>query len=62
LLEEKSKTKKHKSIALGLTQERLRLLNDKEKHQQVRLKVEDLSDFGLKGTRVMFEVPYRELN
>lgn len=60
--EEKSKTKKHKSIALGLTQERLRLLNDKEKDQTIRFKVEDLSDYGLKGTRVVFEVPYRELN
>ncbi len=62
LLEEKSKTKKHKSIALKLTQERLRLLNDKKKHQSVRFKVEDLSDYGLKGTRVVFEVPYKELN
>ena len=62
LQEEKSKIKKHKSIALGLTKERLRLLNDSEKQSPVRLKVEDLSDYGQQGTRVLFEVPYKELN
>jgi len=54
--------KKHKSIALGLTRERLSLLNSKDNSANVTLKIEDLSKFGGRGTRVVFHVPYMTYN
>ena len=58
----KGKNKKHKSVAVGLTRERLSLLNGKENSNSVSLKIEDLSMYGKQGTRVVFKVPYMTLN
>ncbi|MBS2210344.1 tetratricopeptide repeat protein [Carboxylicivirga mesophila] len=58
----KGKKHKHKSLAVSLTHERLSLLNNKENRKDVTLKIEDLSAYGLKGTRVVFQVPFMTLN
>ncbi len=58
----KGKSKRHKSLALGLTNERLNLLNSKENRDDVTLRIEDLSMHGSKGTRVVFQVPFMTLN
>ena len=57
----KKNKKKHKSIAVGITRERLNLLNSKE-NTNVTLLIEDLSEYGKQGTRVVFKVPYITLN
>ncbi len=54
--------KSHKSVAMDLTKERLNLLNNRENAEAVTLKIEDLSVYGRKGTRVVFQVPYMTLN
>jgi sensor histidine kinase YesM len=54
--------KKHKSVAMGLTKERLELMNSSENNQSVTLTVEDLSKYGRKGTKVIFTVPYITFN
>lgn len=58
----RKKGKKHKSLAVGLTRERLNLLNTKDNGEEVTLQIEDLSQYGLTGTRVVFQVPYMTLN
>ncbi|WP_430813367.1 tetratricopeptide repeat-containing sensor histidine kinase [Carboxylicivirga sp. RSCT41] len=58
----KVKGKKHASVAMSLTKERLELMNDNDKKQAVTLMVEDLSKYGRKGTRVVFRVPFMTLN
>ncbi|WP_439183882.1 tetratricopeptide repeat-containing sensor histidine kinase [Carboxylicivirga taeanensis] len=58
----RAKKRKHKSLALGLTRERLNLLNAREQREDVTLQIEDLSKYGLKGTRVVFQVPFMTLN
>ncbi len=52
----------HKSFALKLTKERLKLLNNKDRNGRITFRIEDLSESGMKGTRVVFQVPYMELN
>ncbi len=58
----KAKNKTHKSLAVGLTRERLSLLNSNETGGEVTLQIEDLSKYGMSGTRVVFQVPYMTLN
>ncbi len=53
--------KKHKSLALKITRERLKLINNKN-NNRVRLTVEDRKNYGLEGTRVVFTIPLREFN
>ncbi|WP_430810758.1 MULTISPECIES: tetratricopeptide repeat-containing sensor histidine kinase [unclassified Carboxylicivirga] len=58
----KGKHKAHKSMALEVTRERLRLLNKCSGVDAVNLVLEDLSKYGRRGTRVVFYVPYTRLN
>ncbi|TRX62366.1 tetratricopeptide repeat protein [Carboxylicivirga sp. M1479] len=52
----------HKSMAVQLTRDRLKLLNSKEQNIPVTLKIEDMSKYGKQGTRVVFNVPFETLN
>ncbi len=55
--------KKHKSLALKITRERLRLINHSYNTQRkVGLIVEDKSKYGEDGTRVEFSIPLVTLN
>ncbi|WP_075590304.1 tetratricopeptide repeat-containing sensor histidine kinase [Labilibacter marinus] len=54
-------TKKHKSLALKITKERLKLINKNHLANRVDLLVEDRSKYGTNGTRVEFTIPLREL-
>jgi len=53
---------KHKSIAIELTRERLKLINSGEKGHLVDLKTIDLADEHKHGTRIEFFIPFEELN
>ncbi len=58
-----SKTsKKHKSLALQITKERLKLINRSNNNGKVHLKVEDRNKYGEEGTRVEFTIPLIEKN
>ena len=52
----------HKSVAIELTRERLKLINSGEKGHVVDLKTIDLADEQKHGTRIEFLIPYEELN
>jgi tetratricopeptide (TPR) repeat protein len=54
--------RKHKSVAMKRTRERLALINGDHKKQAVSLKITDLSSEGKHGTRVVFHIPYMEMN
>ena len=53
-------TKKHKSLAMKITRERLGLINQSNSNK-VGLMVEDRNKYGEEGTRVLFTIPYREM-
>jgi sensor histidine kinase YesM len=53
---------KHKSIAIDITRERLKLINSGEKGHVVDLKTIDLTEEDKHGTRIEFFIPYEELN
>ncbi|GAF01684.1 tetratricopeptide repeat-containing sensor histidine kinase [Saccharicrinis fermentans] len=55
-------SKKHKSLALKITKERLKLINNNHMGNRVALLVEDRVKYGKSGTRVEFTIPLRELN
>jgi tetratricopeptide (TPR) repeat protein len=55
-------SKKHKSLALQITKERLKLINRSNNNGKVHLKVEDRSKYGEEGTRVEFTIPLIEKN
>ena len=55
-------TKKHKSLALKITKERLKLINNGNTGNRVNLKIEDRSKYGTNGTRVEFTIPLEEMN
>lgn len=52
----------HKSMAMEITRERLRLLYNNASDKRFDLELEDLSASGQSGTRVKFHIPYQELN
>ncbi|MCU4176500.1 tetratricopeptide repeat protein [Marinilabiliaceae bacterium N1Y90] len=52
----------HKSVAMDLTKERIALLYGNLNKSQVEMQVDDLSDFGSKGTRITFVIPFQEMN
>lgn len=52
----------HKSMAMELTSERIRLLQEKRGKKFEGMEVEDLSDYELSGTRITFWIPYMEMN
>ncbi len=52
----------HKSIAIDITRERLRLINSGGKGHIVDLKTIDLAEEQKHGTRIEFFIPYEELN
>ena len=54
--------KKHKSLALKITRERLNLINNKDRNSKVGLIVEDRRSAGSEGTRVVFTIPLMESN
>ncbi len=54
--------KKHKSLALKITKERLNLINHKHKSGRVGLMIEDRKNTGTQGTRVVFTIPLMEFN
>ncbi len=58
----KSKLLKHKSLAMDLTKERIKLLHENRGKSNSELEIQDLSDYDLKGTRIAFRIPYMELN
>ncbi len=55
-------TKKHKSMALKITKERLKLINKSHVGHKINLTVEDRSKYGKSGTRVEFTIPLEEMN
>lgn len=57
-LREFKKDIKHESLAILITQERLKLINSKQK-EKVDLMITDLSKVGLRGTRVEFMIPIK---
>jgi sensor histidine kinase YesM len=54
---------RHESLALNITEERLKLLN-KSKHQKIELNIVELSseDHETKGTSITFNIPYIKIN
>ncbi len=52
--------KKHKSLALKITRERLNLINHKHKNGRVGLMIEDRKNAGAQGTKVVFTIPLVE--
>ena len=52
----------HKSIAIDITRERLKLINSGGKGRIVYLKTIDLAEEQKHGTRIEFFIPYEELN
>ncbi|TAJ14878.1 hypothetical protein DMA11_03905 [Marinilabiliaceae bacterium JC017] len=52
----------HKSMAMEITRERLKLINSNSKGSRIDLQIEDLSNRGKTGTRVEFFIPYIVLN
>jgi len=52
----------HKSVAIELTRERLKLINSGEKGHVVDIKTIDLAEEQKHGTRIEFFIPYEELN
>ncbi len=58
----KNKRSNHKSMAIDITRERIRLLYQSSSIKAFDLLVEDLSEHGRNGTRVKFNIPYQELN
>ncbi len=59
---EASNENKHKSVAIDITRERLKLINSGEKGHVVDLKTIDLAEEQKRGTRIEFFIPYEELN
>ncbi|MGQ1785898.1 MULTISPECIES: tetratricopeptide repeat protein [unclassified Saccharicrinis] len=55
-------SKKHKSLALKITKERLKLINNNHTGARVALLVEDRIKYGENGTRVEFTIPLQVLN
>ncbi len=53
-------SKKHKSLALKITKERLKLINNSNLGTRVDLLIEDRSKYGEQGTRVEFTIPLKE--
>ncbi|TLX77551.1 tetratricopeptide repeat protein [Labilibacter sediminis] len=54
-------TSTHKSLAMKITKERLKLIN-KNIHNKVGLQVENRAKYGQDGTRVEFTIPLVEMN
>ncbi len=54
--------KKHKSLALKITRERLNLINHNHKNGRIELRVEDRRASGTQGTKVIFTIPLMEFN
>ncbi len=54
--------KKHKSLAIKITKERLLLINKNHLGQKINLTVQDKSKFNQTGTLVEFTIPLREMN
>ncbi len=52
----------HKSIAIDITRERLKLINSGEEGHVVDLRTIDLTEEDKHGTRIEFFIPYEELN
>jgi tetratricopeptide (TPR) repeat protein len=59
--QQKRKLMNHKSIAMELTKERIRLLQENRGKKIEAMEIEDLSDYELSGTRITFWIPYMEL-
>ncbi len=57
-LREVKNSTNHKSLAISITNERLKLINSKQK-EKVDLIITDLSRVGLRGTRVEFMIPIK---
>lgn len=55
-------TKAHKSLAIKITRERLKMINNNQISNKVGLLVEDRSKYGKEGTRVEFTIPLFETN
>lgn len=55
-------TKKHKSLALKITAERLKLINFGKSGSSIDLKVHDRSQYGTCGTRVQFTIPLKTMS
>ncbi len=55
-------TKKHKSLALKITAERLTLINFGKSGSNIDLKVLDRSEYGTCGTRVQFTIPLKNIS
>ncbi|MBS2100817.1 tetratricopeptide repeat-containing sensor histidine kinase [Carboxylicivirga linearis] len=60
--QQKKKLITHKSIAMQLTKERLRLLQEQRGKKLEAMEIEDLSDYDLSGTRIAFRIPYMEIS
>ena len=58
----KHRRSNHKSMAMDITRERIKLLYQNSSDKELDLLVEDLSEHGKSGTRVKFHIPYQELN
>jgi len=58
----KNRRSTHKSMAMDITRERIKLLYQNSSAKALDLLVEDLSEYGSNGTRVKFHIPYQELN
>lgn len=58
----KNRRSTHKSMAMDITRERIKLLYQNSSLNALGLVVEDLSAHGRNGTRVKFHIPYQELN
>nr|WP_319401241.1 tetratricopeptide repeat protein [uncultured Carboxylicivirga sp.] len=59
--QQKKKLINHKSIAMQLTRERIRLLQEHRGKKFDAMEIEDLSDYDLSGTRISFRIPYIEI-
>lgn len=60
--DESEMTKKHKSLALKITAERLKLINFGKLGSSIDLKVQDRSQYGACGTRVQFTIPLKNIS